>query len=177
VHRQAETTFDVSADLPEFQTSNVAVVSAGAKAILDLPKTLETLETLGVPVIGYGTNEFPAFYYPSSGEKVPMRLDTPNEVAAFLNAKWSMGLRGGALIANPIPQAFALDAELIESAILTAIQQADALGIKGKETTPFLLKKLNEITVGESQIANKALVLNNAKVAAQIAVALHHTGK
>lgn len=172
VHRHAESTFDISADLTELSKTNVAVVSAGAKAILDLPKTLEYLETMGVPVIGFGTDHFPAFYSVSSGLKLPMRLDTPQEMAEFLHAKWSMGLHGGVIVANPIPEDAELDAEDMEKAIQEAILQSVSKGIGGKELTPFLLKFLNEFTAGKSQVANRALVLNNAAVAAKIAVAL-----
>lgn len=172
VHRNAESTWDISADLTELAQTNVAVVSAGAKAILDLPKTLEYLETLGVPVIGFDTGDFPAFYTRSSGIQLSLRLNTPKEVAAFLQAKWSMNLKGGAVIANPIPMEFELNKAEIETAIQHAIDDSFALGITGKETTPFLLKRLNEATKGESQKANKALVINNAKAAALIAAAL-----
>lgn len=169
VHRNAESTWDISADLTELAQTNVAVVSAGAKAILDLPKTMEYLETLGVPVIGFDTDDFPAFYTRSSGIQLSLRLNTPKEIAAFLQAKWSMNLKGGAVIANPIPTEFQLNKAEIETAIQQAIDDSIALGVTGKETTPFLLKRLNEATKGESQKANKALVLNNAKVGAQIA--------
>ncbi len=172
VHRNAEQTFDISADLIELSKTNVAVVSAGAKAILDLPKTLEYLETFGVPVIGFQTEDFPAFYSRKSGLKTTMSLQSPQEFAAFLHSKWSMNLNGGVLIANPIPEEFALSADEIEIAIATSILRAAEQKIGGKELTPFLLKELNAITDGKSQIANKALVLNNAIVAARIAVAM-----
>jgi pseudouridine-5'-phosphate glycosidase len=173
VHRQAETSWDVSADLIELAQTNVAVVSAGAKAILDLPKTLEYLETFGVPVIGLGTIEFPAFYSPVSGLKLHLRMDTPQEIASFLKVKWQLNLKGGAVIANPIPAENALDEAMIEQAIVSAVEEANDNAIQGKELTPFLLKKLNEVTGGESQKANKALVLHNAKAAAQIAAAFY----
>ena len=171
VHRGAETTFDISADLTEFANSNVAVITAGAKAILDFGLTLETLETLGVPVVGYGTDEFPAFYSRLSKFKVPMRLNTPNEIAAMMNAKWKMNLRGGIVVANPIPVKAEIPAAEIEPVIETALKQAQAQGIKGKDTTPFLLKAIAEATHGKSLMANIALVENNAKLAAQIAKA------
>lgn len=173
VHRQAETSWDVSADLIELAQTNVAVVSAGAKAILDLPKTLEYLETFGVPVIGLGTNEFPAFYTPTSGLKLHLRMDTPRDIASFLKVKWQMNLKGGAVIANPIPASAALEASMIEQAIVNAVEEAERNSVHGKDLTPFLLKRLNEVTGGESQRANKALVLNNAKAAAQIAAAFN----
>jgi len=169
VHRGAESTWDVSADLPEFAQTAVAVVSAGAKAILDLPKTLEYLETLGVPVIGYQTDEFPAFYSRTSGLKLPKTLQTTESIAAFIHEKKRMNLGGGVLVANPIPQEFEIDRRMIEPAIDQAIEEAAKTGVSGKNLTPFLLKMLNEITRGQSQHANKQLVLNNAAVAAQIA--------
>jgi len=172
VHRGAETSWDVSADLPEFAQTNVAVVSAGAKAILDLPKTLEYLETAGVPVIGYQTNEFPAFYSRSSGIELPLSLSSTTEIAAFIYEKRRMNLKGGVVVANPIPAQFEIAREKIEPAIEKAIAEAVSMGINGKELTPFLLKQLHIITDGASQLANKELVLNNAVVAAQIAVAL-----
>jgi pseudouridine-5'-phosphate glycosidase len=172
VHRGAETTWDVSADLPEFAQTNVAVVSAGAKAILDLPKTLEYLETAGVPVIGYKTSDFPAFYSRTSGLKVPMALDSTIEIASFIHEKKRMNLKGGTLIANSIVAEFEIPQLEIEPAIEKAIAEADNMGVSGKDLTPFLLSYLNELTQGRSQRANKQLVLNNAAVAAQIAVDL-----
>ena len=172
VHRGAEYTFDVSADLTELRQTSVAVVSAGAKAILDLPKTLEMLETFGVPVLGVGTDEFPAFYSRTSGLGVDARMDAPEEVAAFLKAKWSAGLEGGVLIANPVPESDALDAAAIESTIASAIAEAEAAGIGGKQLTPFLLRRITELTAGQSLVSNVALVKNNARLAARIAVAL-----
>jgi pseudouridylate synthase len=169
VHRGAETSFDISADLKEFAQSNVAVVTAGAKAILDLALTMEVLETYGVPVVGYGTDEFPAFYSRSSGIKAPMRLDTPKAVAALMKAKWKMGLQGGVVVANPIPAAAEIPASEIEPVILRALAEAKRQNISGKETTPFLLKHLAEVTGGRSLVANIALVENNARVAAAIA--------
>ena len=170
-HRGAEKNFDISADLIEFSQSNVAVVTAGAKAILDLALTLETLETFGVPVVGYGTDDFPAFYSRSSGHKVPMRCDTPNEIAAMMKAKWAMDLKGGIVVANPIPHEAEIPSAEIAPTIEAAITEAKAQNIIGKNVTPFLLKRLAEITQGRSLIANIALVKNNAKLAAEIAVA------
>jgi pseudouridine-5'-phosphate glycosidase len=168
VHRGAESTWDVSADLPEFAQTNVAVVSAGAKAILDLPKTLEYLETAGVPVIGYQTDEFPAFYSRSSGLPLHLSLNTTTDIAAFIHEKRRMNLQGGTLIANPIPSQYEIERENIEPAIEKALLEAANAGVRGKELTPFLLKHLNTITAGMSQKANKQLVLHNAAVAAQI---------
>jgi pseudouridine-5'-phosphate glycosidase len=169
VHRGAESTWDVSADLPEFSQTAVAVVSAGAKAILDLPKTLEYLETAGVPVIGYQTEQFPAFYSRTSGLRLSKVLNTTYEIAAFFHEKKRLDLSGGVLIANPIPPQFEIPQALIEPAIESALMQAKAEGIQGKDVTPFLLRILNEITQGKSQLANKQLILNNAAVAAQLA--------
>ncbi|MBE2179671.1 MAG: pseudouridine-5'-phosphate glycosidase [Chthoniobacterales bacterium] len=171
VHRGAEETFDVSADLTEMTRSNVALVTAGAKAILDLPLTLERLETDGVPVIGYGTGEFPAFYSRSSGLKVPMRADTPEDVAAIMRSKWELGLVGAVVVANPIPEEDEIPASEIEPVIASALQEAARLGIRGKDVTPFLLGEIVRATKGRSLQANIALVKNNARVAAQIATA------
>lgn len=170
-HRGAEKTFDISADLIEFSQSNVAVVTAGAKAILDLALTLETLETFGVPVVGFGTDDFPAFYSRVSGHKVPMRCDTPKEVAAMMKAKWAMDLKGGIVVANPIPEVAEIPSAEIAPIIENAIAEANELGVHGKNVTPFLLARLAEITQGRSLKANIALVNHNAKLAAQIAVA------
>ena len=172
VHRGARDTFDVSADITELGRTDVAVVSAGAKAILDLPATLEALETASVPVIAFGTDLFPSFYSRSSGLRAPLRLDTPEEVAAFLAAKWRLGLRGGALIANPIPAEHEIPAGELDEAIRTALAAAAAEGIGGKAVTPFLLDHLNTGTAGGSLAANVALVRNNARLAARIARAL-----
>ena len=171
VHRGAEESFDISADLPEFALTNVAVVSAGAKAILDLPKTLEYLETMGVPVVGYRTDEFPAFYYPSSGLPLHMRMDDVDDIARFMKAREAMQVRGGVVVANPIPSADALDKVFIEQAIANAVNEAEAQSVRGKDVTPFLLRHLHTVTSGKSQHANKSLVLNNAAVAAQLSVA------
>jgi pseudouridine-5'-phosphate glycosidase len=171
VHRGAELSFDISADLEELALTPVAVVCAGAKAILDLPKTLEVLETKGVPVIGYGTEDFPAFWTRSSGLKADRRIDTPEEVADFLETQFTLGL-GGVLIGNPIPEADAMDPAYISEMIERALADADAAGISGKATTPYLLKRIFELTDGKSLVSNIALVKNNARVAAEIAVAL-----
>ena len=170
-HKGAEKNFDISADLIEFSHSNVAVVTAGAKAILDLALTLETLETFGVPVVGYGTDDFPAFYSRQSGLKTPMRCDTPAEIAAMMKAKWQMELKGGLVIANPIPREAEIPLAEITPIIEKAIAEANELGVHGKNLTPFLLARLAEITQGHSLTANIALVNNNAKLAAEIAVA------
>ncbi|MFZ6051773.1 pseudouridine-5'-phosphate glycosidase [Halocola ammonii] len=171
VHRGAEKTFDVSADLTELAQTEVAVISAGVKSILDIPKTLEKLETLGVPVIGFQTSVFPAFYSRESGVKVPIRLDSTDEVVSFLKAKWGMGLRGGALIANPIANQNSLDREFIEPKIEEAIAEAEKKGVSGKELTPFLLDRIEKITRGKSLEANIELVKSNAQLAARLAVA------
>ena len=171
VHRGAERTFDISADMTEFAASDVAVVTAGAKAILDLALTLETLETLGVPVIGLGTDEFPAFYSRRSGHKAPMSCATPAEVAGVMRAKWAMGLKGGVVVANPIPAEAEIPAEEIAPVIEAAVAKAEAKGIHGKETTPFLLAEIAGVTAGRSLAANIALVRHNARIAAEIAVA------
>ncbi len=169
VHRGAEKTMDISADLEELAKTNVAVVCAGAKSILDLGLTLEYLETKGVPVLGYQTDELPAFYTRKSGFGVDYRVDTPDELAMILKFKWNMELSGGAVIVNPIPEEYSMDEELINSVIENAVKEAEELGIKGKATTPFLLAKIKEITEGKSLDANIQLVYNNAKLAAQIA--------
>ncbi|MCZ8098536.1 MAG: pseudouridine-5'-phosphate glycosidase [Burkholderiales bacterium] len=171
VHRGAQESFDISADITELGRTPVAVVSAGAKAILDLPGTLEALETAGVPVVGFGTDTFPAFYSRESGLKAPIRLDTAEDVAAMLNAKWRLGLPGGALIANPIPAEHEIPAAEIGATIESALADATRQGIAGKAVTPFLLGRIVEMTAGRSLVANIALVLNNARLAARIAVA------
>ncbi len=175
VHRGAEHTFDVSADISELSQTPVAVVCAGAKSILDIPKTLEMLETNGVPVIGYGTDAFPAFYVRDSGYPADHRFDTPEDVAHMLALHWQLGM-GGVLIGNPIPAEFALDAEMIELRVKQAITQAEEQGITRKDITPFLLGRMLELTEGKSLAANIALVKHNAAVAAQIAVALAKRG-
>ena len=172
VHRGAEVTMDISADLEELAQTGVLVVCAGAKSILDLGLTLEYLETKGVPVIGYGTEELPAFYTRTSGFRVDYRLDTPEEVADAFRAKLDMGLRGGMLVTNPIPEVYQMDPIVINKAIDEAIEEAKSLGIHGKEITPFLLAKVKDITGGDSLDSNIRLVYNNAAIAAGIAVAL-----
>ncbi|MCX7570940.1 pseudouridine-5'-phosphate glycosidase [Tumebacillus sp. DT12] len=169
VHREGEVTMDISADLTELAQTSVAVVCAGAKSILDIGRTLEYLETQGVPVIGYRTDDFPAFYTRKSGYGVDCRLDSPEETAALLKAKWDLGLAGGLVIANPVPEADALDEQEMEANIERALSEAKQLGIKGKDVTPFLLGKMKEITQGRSLVTNIALVKHNALVGAQIA--------
>lgn len=169
VHRGAETTMDISADLEELSGTPVVVVCAGCKSILDLGLTLEYLETKGVVVIGYQTNELPAFYTRNSGLSVDYRMDTPREIAEAFKAKEDLSLKGGMLVTNPIPEEFSMDASFINAKIDEAIKEAAALGIKGKETTPFLLDKIQQITGGESLASNIQLVYNNAALAAQIA--------
>jgi pseudouridine-5'-phosphate glycosidase len=172
VHRGAAETFDVSADLTELARTPVAVVSAGAKAILDLGLTLEYLETQGVPVIGVGTDEFPAFFSRESGFAVPMRLDTAEEIGRMIQTHWGMGLSSGLLIANPIPEADSLPKDVIMPAIEQALEEAVQQGITGKETTPFLLSRVKSLTAGVSLVSNIALVKNNARLAARVAVTL-----
>ena len=176
VHRGAETTMDISADLEELAMTNVMVVCAGAKSILDLGLTLEYLETKGVPVIGYQTEELPAFYTRTSGFKVDYRLDTPEELAAAFHAKGEMGLAGGMLVTNPIPEEYSMDPDEINGVISRAVEEARSLGIHGKETTPFLLAKIKDITGGDSLAANIQLVYNNAALAAKTAAALNALG-
>ena len=170
VHRGAQQTFDISADLEELAHTPVMVVCAGAKSILDLGLTLEYLETHGVPVIGYGTEELPAFYTRKSGFKVDYRIDTPADLAKAFFVKQDMGLGGGMLVTNPIPEEFSMNHEIINKAIDEAGEEANKLGIHGKETTPFLLAKVVELTGGDSLESNIRLVLNNATVAAKTAV-------
>ena len=176
VHRGAETTMDISADLEELAQPPVMVVCAGAKSILDLGLTLEYLETHGVPVLGYGTKELPAFYTRKSGFEVDYRVDTPAELAAAFRASLDLGLRGGMLVTNPIPEEFAMDHEVINRAIDEAVAQANAQGIHGKATTPFLLAKIKEITGGSSLDSHIQLVFNNARLAAQTAAELCRLG-
>lgn len=171
VHRGVSETWDISADLEELGMTNICVVSAGAKSILDLPKTLEYLETKGVPVVGYNTSIFPAFFCNESSEKVPLRLDTPKEIAEMIKVKWDLGLDGGILVANPIDRKYSLSKEMIDNVINEAILEMNSLKIIGKEVTPFLLSKINEITKGNSLAANKQLVYSNCKLATQIAKA------
>ena len=171
VHRGAEDTWDVSADIPELAASSVAVISAGAKSILDLPKTLEALETAGVTVVGFGTDEFPAFFTRSSGLMAPHRVDGAEEMAAAMKAKWTLGLAGGFLVANPIPAEFSADPKLIQEAIGLGLKAAAAQGVTGKDLTPFLLRFVNEQTKGKSLESNRALVEDNVQVGTAIAVA------
>ena len=170
VHRDVESTMDISADLQELANTNVAVVCAGIKAILDLARTLEYLETMGVPVLGYQTKELPAFYTVKSGFEVDYQMDSPQEIADLLQVKWSLGLKGGTIIANPVPEEYALDYDVMTKAIDYAIASQLELGIKGKESTPYLLGRVKELTDGQSLASNIQLVLNNARLAAQIAV-------
>lgn len=169
VHRGAQETFDISADLQELANTDVAVICAGAKSILDIGLTLEYLETNGVPVIGFGTDEFPAFYTRKSGFGVDYRVDSPMEVATALKAKWDLNLKGGMVIGNPIPTEFEMDYDTITNAIETALKEAEENNIAGKKVTPFLLDKVKTITAGKSLESNIELVYNNAKIAAQIA--------
>lgn len=169
VHRNAQQTMDISADLDELSKTPVCVVCAGAKSILDLNLTMEYLETKGVPVIGFGTDELPAFYTRSSGIKLQWRVDDAQEVAQAINTATELNYTGGMLVVNPIPEQWSMDASYINRAIDDAVQQAKSLGISGKDTTPFLLAKIKDITGGSSLESNIALVYNNVKVAAQIA--------
>ncbi len=169
VHRGAETSFDISADLVELGLSPVTVVAAGAKAILDLPKTLEVLETQGVPVIAYGQDDFPAFWSRSSGLKAPLRMDDPAQIAAAQLMRARLGLKGGQLVANPIPEADEIPREEIMPVVEQALSEAEAQGIAAKQVTPFLLDRIFELTSGRSLASNIALVLNNARLAAAIA--------
>ena len=175
VHRGAETTMDISADLEELANTPVTVVCAGAKAILDLKLTLEYLETHGVPVIGYGTEELPAFSSRHSGLKVDYRMDTPAEIAATFRAQRQMGLKGGMLVTNPIPEQYAMDDAIINGAIDQAVRESVEQGVKGKEITPFLLARVAELTGGDSLDSNIQLVYNNARLASAIAKAYAET--
>ncbi|RXZ01346.1 pseudouridine-5'-phosphate glycosidase [Fictibacillus sp. S7] len=171
VHRGAENSMDISADLKELAHTNVAVVCAGVKSILDIGRTLEYLETEGVPVVGYQTDEFPSFYSRESGFGVDFRTDTPEEIARMLQTKWKLNLQGGAVIANPVPLAYAMNHEDMEDVILKALHQADEQHITGKDITPFLLNSIKQLTEGKSLETNIALIKHNAEVAAKIAVA------
>ena len=177
VHRGAETSFDISADLEELAATPVCVVCAGAKAILDLKLTLEYLETHGVPVIGYGTEELPAFYSRKSGLSVDYRMDTPEEIAKALRIQHDIGMKGGILVTNPIPEEYAMDGDEIDRAIEQALDEAKEKGIHGKETTPFLLARIKDITGGDSLASNIRLVFNNARLAARIAAAYVKAGR
>jgi pseudouridine-5'-phosphate glycosidase len=174
VHRGAEQTFDVSADLVELGATPVTVVCAGAKSILDLPKTLEVLETQGVPVIGVGTDEFPAFFIRHSGLGVDHRVDTAPELARIVATHRALGMRGGILVANPIPEGDELDASDIDTRIAQALREAEVAGITRKDVTPFLLARINDLTGGRSLTANIALIRNNAAFAAELVIALSH---
>ena len=169
VHRGATSSMDISADLEELAQTPVMVICAGAKSILDLGLTLEYLETKGVPVIGYGTEELPAFYTRTSGFKVDYRLDTPEELAEAFKAKMDLGLKGGMLVTNPIPEEYSMDPDRINKAIDEAVREAGEKGIRGKEITPFLLARIKDITGGDSLSSNIQLVLNNARLAAKTA--------
>lgn len=172
VHRGAQQTFDISADLEELARTNVAVVCAGAKSILDIGLTLEYLETKGVPVVGFKTEELPAFYTVKSGYKVDYKVESEEELAKALKAKWDVNLNGGMVVANPIPEEYAMDYDEITNAIESAVKESEEKGIKGKASTPFLLSKVKDITAGKSLDANIELVYNNAKVGAKLALEL-----
>ena len=172
VHRNGNQSFDISTDLTELAQTNIAVVSAGVKSILDIGLTMEYLETLGVPVIGYGTDEFPAFYTRQSGFKVNYKLDTPEQIGSMIKTKWELGLNGGVIVANPIPEEYSMDKDKIDTAIEEALKNADKKGIKGKDVTPFLLGEIKNITGGSSLDSNIKLVLNNAELAAKISTSL-----
>ena len=172
VHRGVEQTMDVSADLQELARTPVTVVSAGVKSILDIPRTLEYLETMGVPVLGFGTDDFPAFFTRGSGSNVPHRVDSAVDAAAIMAAHWSSGLGSGLLLANPIPAESAMEPDYINGTIARAVSDAEAHGVSGKDLTPYLLGRIVELTDGKSLEANIALVKNNARVAADVAVAL-----
>jgi pseudouridylate synthase len=168
VHRGAENSFDISADLQELAQTNVAVICAGVKSILDLGLTMEYLETHGVPVLGYKTEELPAFYTRKSGFKVDYSMESPAEIAALLKAKWEMNLKGGTVIANPIPDEFSMNPDEINSVIETALKDMDRDGVKGKESTPYLLARIAELSKGSSLHSNVELVFNNVRLASQI---------
>nr|WP_278429942.1 pseudouridine-5'-phosphate glycosidase [Brevibacillus laterosporus] len=170
VHREGEVTWDVSADLTELANTSVAVVCAGCKSILDIGRTLEYLETQGVPVVGYKTDEFPSFYSRKSGYGVDFKLNTPDSVASVMDTKWKLGMQGGMVISNPVPEESALPYDQIEAAIQQALAEAKENNIAGKKVTPFLLSKVKELTAGKSLETNIALVYHNAEVAAKIAV-------
>ncbi|WP_030839050.1 pseudouridine-5'-phosphate glycosidase [Streptomyces hygroscopicus] len=170
VHRGAERSFDISADLTELASTPVAVVSAGVKSVLDIGLTLERLETLGVPVITYGTDDFPAFYSRVSGFRSPLRADSPEEIVAVMRAQWGLGMTAGLSIANPVPEAEEIPAERIDGIIERALAEMAEAGIGGKEATPYLLRRITELTAGESLRTNIALVRNNARLGARIAV-------
>lgn len=170
VHRNAQETFDISADLQELANTNVAVISAGAKSILDIGLTLEYLETHGVPVVGYQTSDFPNFYTRKSGYQVDYRVETPAEIAKALKIKWELGLNGGMVVANPIPEQYEMDYDYITGAIDEAVAAAEKEGVKGKKITPFILARLHKKTGEKSLFSNKELVYNNARLAAELAI-------
>jgi pseudouridine-5'-phosphate glycosidase len=170
VHMEGQHTLDISRDLEEIATHNVCVISAGAKSILDLGRTLEYLETKGVEVVGYQTHTLPSFYARTSPYKLNMSVDTPHEMASLMYHKWQLGLEGGCILANPIPEAYALDEKMMQRHIDIALDKAKSMGIQGKETTPFLLSEIKTITDGKSLEANKQLVFNNAKLGAKVAI-------
>jgi len=172
VHRGASESFDISADLHELASTSVTVVSAGAKAILDVPKTLEVLETLGVPVVAFKQDNLPAFWSSDSGIKAPIRMDSEKEIAQFMRTRKLIGMQGGVLIGNPVPKAKEIDRSQMETVIKQATDEADAQGIKGKSVTPWLLSRIVELTNGDSLNTNQALIKNNAMLAANIAIAL-----
>ena len=176
VHRHGEVTMDVSADLQELKQTSVAVVCAGAKQILDIGRTLEYLETMGVPVLGNGTADFPAFYCRKSGFGVDYAAKDEAEIASIIYTKWALGLEGGVLIGNPIPEEYALDYDYMEGVINEALQEADQKGVRGKDITPFMLAKVKEMTKGVSFASNVQLAYNNARVAAKISKALSQLG-
>ncbi|WP_075794801.1 pseudouridine-5'-phosphate glycosidase [Massilia putida] len=173
VHRGAETSFDISADLQELARTNVAVVCAGVKSILDIGLTLEYLETHGVPVVSVGQPGFPAFFTRESGFPADFQLDTPEQQARFIRTKWQLGLSGGVVVSNPVPAAAALENDEIDGIIAQALREADEQGVKGKAVTPFLLARIKDLTGGRSLATNIALVKHNALVGARLAVALH----
>jgi pseudouridine-5'-phosphate glycosidase len=176
VHRHGEVTMDISADLQELANTPVCVVCAGAKSLLDIGRTLEYLETFGVPVLGYRTDELPAFYCKSSGFKLDYRCETPEEIAKIIYTKWDLGLKGGALVGNPIPEEYALDFDEMEKVITAAIDEADEKGVKGKDITPFLLSRIKDMTEGVSFASNLELAYNNARLASEVAMALSKMG-
>ena len=173
VHRGAETSFDISADLQELAQTDVAVVCAGVKSILDIGLTLEYLETHGVPVISVGQPGFPAFFTRESGFKADFQMDSALEQAAFINTKWDLGLRGGVVVSNPVPEMFAMPKAEIDSITVQALKEADQGGVKGKAVTPFLLNRIKQLTEGRSLVTNIALVKHNALIGAQLAAAMH----
>ncbi|MDA3957317.1 pseudouridine-5'-phosphate glycosidase [Oceanispirochaeta sp.] len=175
VHRGAETSFDISADLQELAHTKVAVICAGAKSILDIPLTLEYLETQGVPVLGYRTEELPAFYTQRSGYKVDYAMESAESIASLMKAKWNMGLQGGIVIANPIPKEYSMNPEVINNVIEKALKDMASLGIKGKKSTPYLLSRIAELSEGSSLHSNVELVFNNVRLASEISQCYYST--